>query len=86
VLHLTHLFNDFLQLSYFPASWKENNEKALPKPGKDPKFLQTLKPIGLLSTTGRLFEKVFKNIVQRHLEINNLLNESQFGFRARHET
>jgi hypothetical protein len=36
----------------------------LPKPGKDPKFPQNLKPISLLSTTGKLFEKV----IQRRYE------------------
>jgi hypothetical protein len=45
-----------------------------------------LRPISLLSTTGKLFEKVIQKIVQRHLDYNNLLNVSQFGFRARHST
>jgi len=56
----------------------------LPKPGKEPKFPQNLSPISLLSTTGKLFEKVLQKIVQRHLEENNLLNASHFGFRVRH--
>jgi hypothetical protein len=33
-------------------SWVE----ALPKPCKNPKFSQTLRPVSLLSTTGKLFE------------------------------
>jgi hypothetical protein len=35
---------------------------------------------------GKLFEKVFQKIVQRHHEVKNLLNASQFGFRACHST
>jgi hypothetical protein len=58
----------------------------LPKPGKDPKFLQNLSPISLLSTTGKLFEKVIVKIVQWYTEEGDLLNASQFGFRARHGT
>jgi len=58
----------------------------LPKPGKGPKFPQNLRPISLLSTTGKLFEKVVLKIVQRHIAINNILNACQFGFRARHST
>jgi hypothetical protein len=57
----------------------------LPKPGKDPKFPQNLRPISLLSTTGKLFEKVILKTVQRNIE-EGLLNASQFGFRSRHRT
>jgi hypothetical protein len=45
-----------------------------------------LRPVSLLSTTGKLFEKVILRIVQRHIGDNNLLNPCQFGFRARHST
>jgi hypothetical protein len=86
LVHLTHLFNHCLRLSYFPNAWKEAKIITLSKPSKDPKFPQNLRPISLLSTTGKLFEKVIQNRVQRHLDTNNLLNASQFGFRARHST
>jgi hypothetical protein len=59
------------------------NQK-LPKPGKDPKFPKNVHPISLLSTTGKLFEKVILKIVQRHIEERGLLNSSQFGFCAHH--
>jgi hypothetical protein len=39
-----------------------------------------------LSTAGKLFEKVILQTVQRHLEEIDLLNASQFGFRAGHST
>jgi hypothetical protein len=39
-----------------------------------------------LSTTGKLLEKVVLKIVRKHIEERDLLNASQFGFRARHST
>jgi hypothetical protein len=56
----------------------------LPKPGKDPKFHQNLLSISLLSTTGKLFEKVILKIFQRDIEERGMLNASQFGFHAHH--
>jgi hypothetical protein len=58
----------------------------LPKPGKDPKFPQNLSPISLLSTTGKLFEKLILKMLQKHIDGKGLLNTSHFGFCARHST
>jgi hypothetical protein len=86
LVNLTHLFNHCIRLSQFSESWKEAKLITLPKPGKDPKFPQNLRPISLLSTTVKLFEKVILKIVQRHIDERDLLYASQFGFRARHST
>jgi hypothetical protein len=86
LVHLAHLFNHCIRLSHFPTSWKEAKVVALPKPGKDPKFAQNLHPINLLSSTGKDFEKLILEITKIHIGERNLLNASQFGFRARHST
>jgi hypothetical protein len=86
LVHLTHLFNHCLRLSYFPSSWKEAKIIILPKPGKDIKFPQNLRSISFLPTRGKLFQKVIQKIFQKHLDTNNLLNASQFGFRERQST
>jgi hypothetical protein len=65
---------------------KEAKIIALPKPGKKPKFPENLRSISLLSTTGKLFEKLTLKTIHRHIAERNLLNASQFGFRARHST
>ena len=85
-MHLTHLFNQCIRLFYCPEPWKVAKIITLPKPGKDPKFLQNLRPISLLPTTGKLFEKVICKILQKHTVEGNLLNASQFRFRASHST
>jgi hypothetical protein len=86
LVYLTHLINNCIRLSHFITSWKEAKVITLPTPGKDPKFTQNLRPISLLSTTGKLFEKDILKIFQRHTEEKDLLNASQFSFRARHST
>jgi hypothetical protein len=86
LVHLTHLFNQCIRLSYFPKSWKEAKVVALPKPGKDPKFPQNVRLIILLSSTGKVFVKGILEIAKRHIEERNMLNASQFGFRACYST
>jgi hypothetical protein len=83
---LTHLFNQCLQLPHFPNPLKEAKIITLPKPGKDPIFPRNLRPISLLPTTGKLFEKIILTVVQKHVEERGLLNANQFVFRARHST
>jgi hypothetical protein len=70
----------------FPKFSKRAKVIMLRKPGGDPKFPQNLRPIILLSTTGKLFEKVILNVVQKNVEERSLLNASQFGIHARHST
>jgi hypothetical protein len=86
LVHLTHLINHCIRLSLFPRSWEEAKVIALPKPSKEPKFPQNLRPISPLSSAGKVFEKFILEIVNGHIGERNLLNASQFGFRARHST
>jgi hypothetical protein len=86
LVHLTHLFNHCLRISHFPTPWKDAKILTLPKPGKDNTSPQNLRPISLLHTTGKLFQKVILKIVQRHVVERDLLNANQFGFRASHST
>jgi hypothetical protein len=58
----------------------------MPKPGKTPNFPENLRPISLLSTTGKLFDELIIRIIHKHMEERNLLTASQFSFRARHST
>jgi hypothetical protein len=82
LVHLTHLFKHCLGLSHFPKLWNEAKVIKLTKSCEDPKFPKNFRPICLLSATGKLFEKVVLKKVQKHIVGKELLNASQFGFRA----
>jgi hypothetical protein len=84
LVHVTHLFNHCLRPCQFPAPWKEAKSTALPKPAKNPKFPENLRPISLLSIMDKGFEKLILKTIHRHNAERNLLNASQIGFRARH--
>ncbi|GFX34211.1 RNA-directed DNA polymerase from mobile element jockey [Trichonephila clavipes] len=43
---------------YFPPAWKHAIITLLPKPGKDAKFATNYRPISLLSTIGKIIEKI----------------------------
>jgi hypothetical protein len=85
-LHLTHLFNHCIRVSHFAESWKEAEVITLREICKYPKFPQNLRPISLLYTTCKCFEKVILKIVQRLIEGRDLLGASRIGFLARHST
>ncbi|KAH0814139.1 hypothetical protein GEV33_008652 [Tenebrio molitor] len=58
VVALTTIINASLRLCHFPSRWKKANVIFIPKPGKDPKFPQNHRPISLLSSIGKVLEKV----------------------------
>jgi hypothetical protein len=55
---LVTLFNTLLTIQYFPAEWKHAIVFSIPKPGKDPTLPTSYRPICLLDTIGKFFEKI----------------------------
>jgi hypothetical protein len=86
LIHLTYFFNHYFRLCHFPVPWKEAKVVTLPMPSKDPTFPQNLLLISFLSTVGKIFEKLILRTIEILIEERNMLNASQFGFRAHHST
>jgi hypothetical protein len=59
LVYLTHLFNRCLRLSHFLKPWMDAKVITLPKSANGQICPKNLRPISLLSTTGKLLEKVF---------------------------
>ena len=49
--------------------------------GKDPSIINNYRPISLLITMSKILEKIVYNRLCSFLEKNNILFESQYGFR-----
>lgn len=83
---LCAIFNKCLELGYFPEKWKIALVTCIPKPGKDKSKVESYRPISLLNTIGKLFEKLIKSRIEKYLEDSNILPNEQFGFRNSHST
>jgi hypothetical protein len=62
---LTKVFNAVLRRQYFPPVWKHAPVLHILKPGEDPRNPSSYRPIRLLETVGKLFEKILLTRVLR---------------------
>jgi hypothetical protein len=83
---LVVLINVILRTQYFPASWKHARVFSILKPGKDPALPSSYRPISLLDTIGKLFEKILLCMILHEVSERGLLRYEQFGFRLKHST
>jgi hypothetical protein len=79
ITFITKLFNAVLRRQYFPPAWKHTRVISILKPS-------SYRPISLLDTVGKLFEKILLTRVLREVNERGLLRDEQFGFRPRHST
>ena len=56
------------------------------KPGEDPALLSSYRPIGLLDTIDKLFEKIQLARILHVVNERGQMRDEQFGFRPRHST
>ena len=85
-VQLLSIFNSALQHGHFPSIWKRARVVFIVKPGKDPLFADNYRPISLLSTLGKLYEKLILLRMKTFIESHQLLPPVQFGFVAGHST
>ncbi|CAK9796537.1 hypothetical protein ANTPLA_LOCUS858 [Anthophora plagiata] len=71
---------------YFPTAWKTAKLIAIRKKGKDGSNPTDYRPISLLANISKIFETTINNAIVKHCETNNVIPETQFGFRHKHST
>ena len=82
---LTYLCNRMLTTGNFPLRLKFSEIKPIYKKG-DKNDTSNYRPISLLTSISKIFEKVIYNRMQRHIKNNNILANEQFEFRHARST
>ena len=76
---LSQIYNQSLNTSIFPSSWKISNVCPICKSG-DSAIASNYRPVSLLNTMEKVFERiVFKNVFN-YLKVTNFFTPSQSGF------
>lgn len=80
--HITMLFHAILQQGHIPSRWKISKTVMLAKPGKDD-YTQpgSYRPIALLNTLAKLFEKALASYMSRIAEQHQVLHSGHYGAR-----
>ena len=82
---LTLIVNQMITTGIFPDSFKKSKIIPLFKKG-EPSLLVNYRPISLLPTISKTFERIIHNQMYDYFNDNNLLAEQQYGFRKLHST
>ena len=77
---LTTIFNKSLDEGILPREWKLANVTAIYKSGKKTS-VDNYRPISVTSICCRIMEKIIRNAIVDHLEVNKFLSQYQHGFR-----
>lgn len=80
------IFNNCLNLAYFPTPWKIAKLITIKKKGKDGSDSSSYRPISLLPNISKVFETTINDSIVSFCNSKNIIPEHQFGFRHRHST
>ena len=79
--HLARLFTSSIQIGYIPTAWELASLRMLLKPDKLPSLISSYRPISLMSSIMKLFERVIEQRLRSYLEDIGFINEYQSDFR-----
>jgi len=83
VIMLTYLYNACFRLEYVPECFKTAQIIMIKKPDKPAEQMTSYRPISLLPTISKVFEKL---LLKRLTPMINNIPDFQFGFRNKHST
>jgi len=83
---LTYIYNRCIREVHYPGKWKVANLVLMSKPGKQTDDPSAYRPLCMLDTVGKLFEKLLARRLTKHIDDTGALEEAQYGFRQRKST
>ncbi len=86
IVYLNFIISCCFKLSYFPDTWKKAQVIAIHKPGKNPSFASSYRPISLLSSLSKVLERVLLKRILEHVNKHNIIPEEQHGFKSKKST
>lgn len=78
---LTEIYRASFRMGILPPRWKHAHILLFPKPGKDHTDKKNYRPISLTATVCKVFERILNRRLQLYIQDNNLLPDTQAGFR-----
>ena len=81
--YLASLFNSAMRFATFPSSWKHAIIVPIHKPGKPANSPTSYRPISLLPTISKLYERILLERIKPYL---HAIPKHQFGFKTKHST
>ena len=83
---LSKLFNMSLSSGVYPSKFKEANIKPIFKNKGSPSDYSCYRPISLLSSLSKVFERIVYKRIYSHISEHSLLTDKQSGYRRNHST
>ena len=74
------LYNESINSGIVPEDWKRANVTPLFKKGKK-SDVNNYRPVSLTSQLCKILEKIIKRHIDQYLNLNDLISNSQHGFR-----
>ena len=84
--HLAKRFTSSIKLGYIPTAWKIATRRMLLKLDELPSLTTSYRPISLINSITKLFERVIEQRLRSHLEQIGFINKHQSGFRRANST
>uniref|UniRef100_A0A3B5Q121 Reverse transcriptase domain-containing protein n=1 Tax=Xiphophorus maculatus TaxID=8083 RepID=A0A3B5Q121_XIPMA len=86
-ISITAIINSSLITGVVPKPFKQASlQPLIKKPGLDPFLLSNFRPISKLPFMSKILEKVVYNQLKAYLDVHNILEDFQSGFKTLHST